>query len=114
MTNVQNDLRTRRMESWSQTQEGGMLDEEAHREKKVETWSRTKMCEVDDAKTRCKKEDKKSQVETWSQTHAVGLGDEIPQCRKGAKNVWVESQDWTRKINVKEMAEEKDRHVEKA
>ena len=72
------------------------------------------MCEVADAKTRRKKENKKSQVETWSQTHAVGVDDEIPQCRKGAKNVWVESQDETIEINVKEMVEEEDRHVEEA
>ena len=90
MTNVQNDLRTRRVASWSQTQEGGMFDEKAHRKEEdeksqVETWSQAQMFGVADAKTRRKKEDKKSQVETWSQTHAVGVDDEIPQCRKGPK-----------------------------
>ena len=116
MTNVQNDLRTRRMASWSQPQEVEMVDEEAHRKEEdeklqVETLNQAQMFGVADAKTRRKKEDKKSQVEAWSQTHAVGVDDEIPQCRKGAKNVWVEPQDWAKKIDVKEMAEDEDRHV---
>ena len=53
MTNERNDLRTRRVASWSQTQEGGRSDEKAHR----------------------KKEDEKSQVETWSQTQTVEVAD---------------------------------------
>ena len=81
MTNVQNDLRTRRMASWSQPQEVEMVDEEAHRKEEdeklqVETLNQAQMFGVADAKTRRKKEDKKSQVETWSQTHAVGVEDE--------------------------------------
>ena len=56
MTNELNDLRTRGVETWSQTQKGGMSDEKAHHKKEdeksqVETWSQTQMFKVADAKT---------------------------------------------------------------
>ena len=72
MTNERNDLRTRRVVTWSQTQKGGRSDEKAHQKKEdeklqVETWSQTQTVGVADEKTQRKEEAKKSQVEIWSQ-----------------------------------------------
>ena len=107
MTNERNDLRTRRMVTWSQAQKGGRSDKKAHRKKEdeksqVETWSQTQTVEVADGKTQRKEEAKKSQVETWSQAQTVGVADEIAQCKKEAENGKVEIQDQTQKVNEKE------------
>ena len=107
MTNERNDLRTRRVASWSQTQEGGRSDEKAHQKKEdeksqVETWSQTQTIGVADEKTQRKEEAKESQVETWSQAQKVGVADEITQCKRGAENGKVEIQDQTQKVNEKE------------
>ena len=67
MTNELNDLRTRGVETWSQTQKVGMSDEKAHHKKEAE----------------------KAKVETWSQTQKVGLSDEKTHSKKEAEKVKV-------------------------
>merc|ERR1712013_521072 len=65
-TNELNDLRTRGVETWGQTQKVRMSDEEAHR----------------------KKEAKKAKVETWDQTQKVGekeMSDEEARRKKEAE-----------------------------
>ena len=114
MTKERNDLRTRRVASWSQTQEGGRSDEKAHQKKEdeksqVETWSQTQTVGVADEKTQRKEEAKKSQVEIWSQAQRVGVADERTQCKKEAENMKVEIQDWTQKVN-----EKKNHHMKEA
>ena len=105
MTNERNDLRTRGVVTWNQTQKGGMSDEKVHHKKEdetmqVETWSQTQKVGMADKKTHCRKEDKKVEVENWSQTQKVGMTDEKTHPKKEAKKAKVETRKQTKKVGM--------------
>ena len=100
-----NDLRTRGVVTWSQTQKVGMSDEETHRKEeaekaKSETWSQTQKVGMSDERAHHKKEAKKAKLETWSQTKKGGMSDEKAHCKKEAEKVKVETQGQMQKAGM--------------
>ena len=94
MTNELNDLRTRGVETWSQTQKVEMFDERAHH----------------------KKEDEKAMVETWGRTQEVGRSDEETRHKKEAEKATRGVEIWsqTQKVLKKEMSDEEVCHKKEA
>ena len=101
--NERDDLRTRGVVTWSQTQKVGMSDEKTHCKKeaekaKVETWGQTQKVfekEMSDKEARHKKEAEKAKreirgVETWGQTQSEDDDkvDETPASKTGLGNYY--------------------------